>query len=81
VLEEMQAAYDEGYVHADMSECNVFVIEDGVTVFDWPRAVPTDHANADELLERDVEDVVGHFQRKYPGEVGDGVDIEALLGT
>jgi len=78
VLAEMQAAYDEGYVHADMSEYNVFVGEAGVTVFDWPQAVPTDHANADELLERDVGNVVGHFQRKYPGEVGDGVDVTAI---
>ncbi|ERG88223.1 MAG: RIO-like serine/threonine protein kinase fused to N-terminal HTH domain protein, partial [halophilic archaeon J07HX5] len=36
VLQEMTTAYDEGYVHADMSEYNVFVDTDGVTVFDWP---------------------------------------------
>jgi len=71
ILDEMATAYEEGYVHADMSEYNVFVGTDGVTVFDWPQAVPTDHENADELLNRDVENIVGYFGRKYPGAVGD----------
>ena len=77
VLEEMAAAYDAGYVHADMSEYNVFVSEDGVTVFDWPQAVPTDHENSDELLERDVANIVGYFQRKHPSRLGE-VDAAAL---
>jgi RIO kinase 2 len=77
VLEEMATTYREGYVHADMSEYNVFVGSDGVTVFDWPQAVPTDHENADELLVRDVENIVGYFQRKYPGELP-AVDTDAL---
>jgi RIO kinase 2 len=60
-----------------MSEYNVFVTEGGVVVFDWPQAVPTDHENARELLERDVENVVGYFERKYPSHVGDP-DVPAL---
>ncbi|MFB6165157.1 MAG: RIO1 family regulatory kinase/ATPase [Haloarculaceae archaeon] len=71
VLREMQAAYERGYVHADMSEYNVFVDTDGVTIFDWPQAVPTDHDNLDELLVRDVENVLGYFRRKYPNQVDD----------
>ena len=46
ILSEIATAYREGYVHADVSEYNVFVSEAGVTLFDWPQAVPTDHANA-----------------------------------
>ena len=68
VLEEMAAAHAAGYVHADMSEYNVFVSTEGVTVFDWPQAVPTDHENSEELLERDVENLLGYFERKYPNE-------------
>jgi RIO kinase 2 len=71
LLEEVQAAYAEGYVHADMSEYNVFVAEDGITIFDWPQAIPTDHENAEAHLERDVENVLGYFERKYPGVVGE----------
>jgi RIO kinase 2 len=77
ILAEVAGAYDRGYVHADMSEYNVFVHEQGVTVFDWPQAVPTDHENARELLARDVDNLVGYFRRKYPSQV-DSVDGDAL---
>ncbi|WP_458206098.1 serine/threonine-protein kinase RIO2 [Haladaptatus sp. NG-SE-30] len=77
VLREMSEAYARGYVHADMSEYNVFVSSEGITIFDWPQAVPTDHQNAAEFLERDVRNVVGYFRRKYPRLVGD-VDVSGL---
>jgi len=77
ILDEVAAAYEAGYVHADMSEYNIFVDSAGVTVFDWPQAVPTDHENSTDLLRRDVENTVGHFQRKYPNHV-DGVDTDRL---
>ena len=78
VLREAQTAYQEGYVHADLSEYNVFVDTDGITIFDWPQAVPTDHENAPELLERDVQNIVSYFRRKYPQKVTDSTDIDAL---
>ena len=78
VLEELAAAYRAGYVHSDMSEYNVFVDESGITIFDWPQAVPTDHENSDELLRRDLENVYGYFRRKYPGETPESADIASL---
>ena len=77
VLAEVAGAYDAGYVHADMSEYNVFVSSEGVTVFDWPQAVPADHENSEELLERDVENLLGYFERKYPRKTPD-LDRRAL---
>jgi RIO kinase 2 len=71
ILRVLRDAYAAGYVHADMSEYNVFVDEEGITVFDWPQAVPTDHDNAGELLARDVANVVGYFERKYPAATPD----------
>jgi RIO kinase 2 len=71
ILDEIAAAHNAGFVHADMSEHNVFVTDAGVVVFDWPQAVPTDHENADELLDRDVGNLVGYFQRKYPRRTED----------
>ena len=78
VLREQARAYERGFVHADMSEYNVAVSESGVTIFDWPQAVATDHENARELLERDVQNVVSYFRRKYPHAVPDAVDVEAV---
>jgi RIO kinase 2 len=81
VLAEMTAAYEAGFVHADMSEYNVFVATEGVTVFDWPQAVATDHENADEFLERDARNLVGYFQRKHPNETPESVDFRGLVGA
>jgi len=78
ILEEIQTAYHEGYVHADISEYNVFVDSDGITIFDWPQAVPTDHENSDELLERDVTNIVGYFRRKHPQTIPETIDIERV---
>ena len=77
ILSEMALAYEEGFVHADMSEYNLFVDTDGITIFDWPQAVPTDHENSDELLRRDVSNVVNYFRRKYPAQV-DAVDVDGI---
>ncbi|ALG81441.1 serine/threonine-protein kinase RIO2 [Halanaeroarchaeum sulfurireducens] len=76
ILDEIATAYDEGFVHADISEYNVFVNEDGIILFDWPQAVPTDHENAQEFLRRDVENIVEYFDRKYPSESPDAVPDE-----
>ena len=81
VLREMAGAYEAGYVHADMSQHNVAVSENGITVFDWPQAVSTDHENADELLERDVGNVVGYFQRKYPSQMPGSVGFASLAAA
>jgi len=78
ILREVQSAYAHGYVHADISEYNVFVASEGITIFDWPQAVPVDHENSEEFLRRDVGNIANYFERKYPGEVGD-VDIEAAV--
>jgi len=80
VLDEVANAYDAGMVHADMSEHNVAVAPSGITIFDWPQSVPTDHANADELLARDVGNLVGFFRRKYPAVVPD-IDTDRVAAA
>ncbi|WP_251341364.1 serine/threonine-protein kinase RIO2 [Haloplanus halophilus] len=71
VLREVASAHDAGLIHADLSEHNVAVASSGITVFDWPQSVSTDHENAADLLERDVSNLIGFFERKYPAVVPD----------
>ena len=53
-------------VHADLSEYNIVVQKDGtVLLIDWPQAVNLEHPNAENLLERDVRNVLRFFQRKF----------------
>ena len=81
LVSEIARAHEHGYVHADMSEYNVFVNEEGVTIFDWPQAVPTEHENAPEFLRRDLENAIGYFRRKYPQHVPDDLEAEPIAAA
>jgi RIO kinase 2 len=80
ILREIQSACAQGYVHADVSEYNVFVASNGITIFDWPQAVPVEHENSEEFLRRDVGNITSYFERKYPREV-EAVDVEAIVAA
>jgi RIO kinase 2 len=65
-----RAFLDAGVVHGDLSEYNVIVQPDmHVLIIDWPQFVRRDHPNAEELLERDVKNVLIYFSRKFKVKV------------
>jgi RIO kinase 2 len=65
ILKQVKIVYSMGIIHADLSEFNIFVSEDGVQLIDWPQYITLEHPQADEILERDVSNVLVHFFRKY----------------
>jgi RIO kinase 2 len=65
ILKQVKITYSLGVIHADLSEYNIFVSEEGVQLIDWPQYVTLDHPHADEILERDVSNILVHFFRKY----------------
>jgi len=65
IISQIVKAYSLGVIHADLSEYNIFVYECGVEFIDWPQYVDLYHPNADELLKRDVSNVLAFFKRKY----------------
>lgn len=69
ILEEVGSAYSLGIVHADLSEFNVMITEDGLRIIDWPQAVGLDHASSQELLERDLTNILRFFTRRYKIEL------------
>ena len=65
ILKQAKKAYELGFIHADLSEFNIFVNPEGCEIIDWPQFVTPAHANARELLNRDVENILSFFNRKY----------------
>ena len=67
ILRNLRKAYMKAHIiHADISEYNIILKPDGhLLIIDWPQAVKTDHANAAELLERDIKNVLTYFRRKF----------------
>jgi RIO kinase 2 len=55
-----------GVIHADLSEFNIIMQPDWhILIIDWPQFVRKDHPNAEDLLERDIVNVVTFFRRKF----------------
>lgn len=66
ILENVRKAHRLGVVHADLSEHNVIIRPRGeVLIIDWPQWVPISHPRVEELLKRDVYNVLKYFRRKF----------------
>lgn len=67
ILVNVKKAYLEaGIIHADLSDYNIIVQPDmHVLIIDWPQYVTRKHPNAQDLLFRDIKNVVDFFVRKY----------------
>jgi len=65
ILSSVAKAYNLGVIHADLSEYNVMMDGGGVVLIDWPQWIESDHPNANEILARDVGNILRYFQRKY----------------
>jgi len=71
ILRNIKKTYRKVHlIHGDLSEYNIILRPDGhILIIDWPQAVKTDHANAKELLERDLRNVLTFFARKWSVEL------------
>ena len=66
ILGNIRKAYlKAGVIHADLSEYNVILKPDGkILIIDWPQYVRRKHPNAQQLLTRDVKNILLFFKRK-----------------
>ncbi|MGZ4850770.1 MAG: RIO1 family regulatory kinase/ATPase domain-containing protein [Candidatus Bathyarchaeia archaeon] len=67
ILRNVRRTYLKAHViHADLSEYNIILRPDGhILIIDWPQYVMADHANAEELLERDLKNIITFFSRRF----------------
>ncbi|MBS7608921.1 serine/threonine protein kinase [Candidatus Bathyarchaeota archaeon] len=67
ILRNIRKAYlKAGVIHADLSEYNIILKPDNhILIIDWPQHVTKDHPNAQQLLKRDVENIIAFFKRKH----------------
>jgi RIO kinase 2 len=67
ILVNVRLAYRETHIiHGDLSPFNIILQQNQhILIIDWPQSVPTKHPNAEELLERDLRNVLTFFQRKH----------------
>jgi len=67
ILRNVHKAYlKAGIIHADLSEYNIILKPNmHILIIDWPQFVTKEHPNAEELLKRDVQNILQYFKRKH----------------
>ena len=77
IMSNIRLAYTKaGLIHADLSKFNIVVTPLGASfIIDWPQAVKTSHPNADELLRRDLQNVLSFFKKRF----GADYDFEKVV--
>ena len=67
ILRNTRKAYlKAGIIHADLSEYNIILQPNRhILIIDWPQYVNKEHPNAEELLTRDVQNILQFFKRKH----------------
>jgi RIO kinase 2 len=72
ILRNVRKAYlKAGIIHADLSEYNIILKPNKhIFIIDWPQYITREHVNAQELLKRDVQNVLQYFERKHRLTVG-----------
>ena len=65
ILSNVGKAYQAGVIHADLSEYNILIEAGKCVLIDWPQWMETSHRNAQTILERDIDNILVYFQRKY----------------
>lgn len=67
ILRNVRKAYlKAGVIHADLSEYNIILKPNNhILVIDWPQYVTKQHPNAEDLLKRDIQNVLQYFERKH----------------
>ncbi len=67
ILVNIRKTYQDAHIiHADLSPYNIILQPNQhILIIDWPQYVTTKHPNAQQLLIRDLQNVLRYFQRKY----------------
>ncbi len=67
IIKQVKIVYQKAkMIHGDLGEFNIVVDhKDNILIIDWLQWVPSDHPNANSLLERDIGNVCNFFKKKY----------------
>jgi len=83
VLRNVRKAYlKAGVIHADLSEYNVILKPNmHILIIDWPQYITKGHPNAQQLLMRDIKNILQYFKRKHMLKVKLKEALEYVTGT
>ncbi len=67
IIKQYKTIYKKAnLIHGDLGEFNIVLDDKGaILIIDWLQWVPSDHPNANLLLERDISNICTYFQKKF----------------
>ncbi|MDQ3869133.1 MAG: hypothetical protein M3250_06210 [Thermoproteota archaeon] len=66
ILNNIRICYNNDIINCDISEYNIILdANEKIWIIDWPQAVTRRHPNANELIKRDVFNIVKFFNRRF----------------
>ena len=82
ILRNARRAYlKAGVIHGDLSGYNIILRPNKhILIIDWPQFVMREHPNAQEMLKRDVQNVLRYFERKHALHVGLEESLKYVVG-
>jgi RIO kinase 2 len=82
ILRNVRKAYLKAHViHGDLSDYNIILKPDmHILIIDWPQYVMSDHPNADEILLRDIQNVLTFFNRRFDVKVETSLACDYVTG-
>jgi len=83
ILLNIKKAYRvAGIIHADLSPYNIIVqLDEHILIIDWPQYVTVKHPNAEQLLQRDVQNVLRFFRQKLGLEINSKDVLTRIKGN
>ncbi len=65
ILDEVARMYKAGIIHGDLSQYNILVSEEGIWFIDFPQSMEVGEEGFEDVLRRDVENILTYFRRTY----------------
>ena len=81
ILESVMVSYTKAdLINGDLSQFNILFDGETPYIIDWPQSINTKHPNSEEILTRDIKNILTFFKRKYNVEMNEDNTIEYVKG-
>ncbi|MDA4111865.1 MAG: hypothetical protein OK439_04960, partial [Thaumarchaeota archaeon] len=81
ILLNLRISYTKAdMINGDISEFNILFDGNKPWIIDWPQFVSRSHANAEEMLQRDVDNAISFFRRKFAIELETQKAVDYVTG-
>ncbi len=65
IIDEVRKMYHRGVIHGDLSQFNILANQEGIWIIDFPQYADVWSPHSDEILKRDVSNIIDYFDRSY----------------